>query len=146
MDVYDFACELSDFALARQHRATGALLTDYTDEPAFHTACVLEGIVTGWEYALERGDEQRAQRYRDAWFEGQRFMETLTYGPDDNYFLRAVPLDGGVRATPTSANVRTDFVAHAVMSLARGLQLVERAGRRLAPVDAVALGEYPRPP
>jgi hypothetical protein len=51
-------------------------------------------------------------------------METLTYGSDDNYFLRGVPLDGGVRATQTSANVRTDFVAHAISSLAGGLRLL----------------------
>ncbi|MDB5072276.1 MAG: Orotate phosphoribosyltransferase [Candidatus Eremiobacteraeota bacterium] len=127
VDAYGFACELADFALARQHRASGAFLTDYTDEPAFHTACVLEGIVTAWEYALERGDAERARRCRDAWFEGQRFMETLTYGPDDNYFLRTVPLDGGVRATPVSANVRTDFVGHAISSLTRGLRLLGAA-------------------
>jgi orotate phosphoribosyltransferase len=122
VDVYGFVCELAEFALARQ-LATGAFLTDYTDEPSFHTACVLEGIVTAWKYALERGDALRAQSCRAGWFEGQRFMDTLTYGPDDNYFLRAIALDGGVRAMPTSANVRTDFVAHAITSLARGLRL-----------------------
>jgi hypothetical protein len=53
-------------------------------------------------------------------------METLTYGPNDNYFLRAVSLDGAVRATATSANVRTDFVAHAIVSLERGLRLLTR--------------------
>ena len=134
IDAYDFAGELLDFALARRHRASGAFLTDYTDEPAFHTACVLEGVVTTWEWALERGDAGRAQRCRDAWLEGQRFMETLTYGPDDNYFLRTVPLDGGVRATAVSANVRTDFVAHAIGSLAGGLRLLgatpDHASRR----------------
>jgi orotate phosphoribosyltransferase len=126
LDTYAFVCELADFAVARQHRATGAFLTDYTDEPSFHTACVLEGIVTAWDFALERNDIERAERYRDAWFEGQRFMETLTYGPNDNYFLRAMPLDGAVRATPTSANVRTDFIAHAIVSLERGLRLLTR--------------------
>jgi orotate phosphoribosyltransferase len=126
VDAYGFACELADFALARLHRASGAFLTDYTDEPAFHTACVLEGIVTVWRWALERGDTARAQRCRDAWFEGQRFMDTLTYAPGDGYFLRTVSLDGGVRATPTSANVRSDFVAHAITSLAGGLALLDR--------------------
>jgi orotate phosphoribosyltransferase len=125
IDAYAFTCELTEFALARQHRASGAFLTDYTDEPAFHTACVLEGVVTAWAYALERGDARFAERCRDAWFEGQRFMETLTYAPGDDYFLRGVSLDGGVRATPTSANIRTDFVAHAITSLARGLRLVD---------------------
>ena len=124
LDTYGFVCELADFAVARQHRATGAFLTDYTDEPSFHTACVLEGIVTAWEYALDRNDDERIERYRAAWLDGQRFMETLTYGPHDNYFLRAVPLDGAVRATPTSANVRTDFIAHAILSLERGLRLL----------------------
>jgi hypothetical protein len=124
LDTYDFVCELADFALSRQHRASGAFLTDYTEDPSFHTACVLEGIVAAWRYSLERGDEQRSQRYRDAWFEGQRFMETLTYGPGDNYFRRDGALDGGVRAMHTSANVRIDFVGHAITSLARGLCLL----------------------
>jgi hypothetical protein len=53
-------------------------------------------------------------------------METLTYGPNDNYFLRAVPLDGALRATPTSANIRTDFIAHAILSLECGLHLLQR--------------------
>jgi orotate phosphoribosyltransferase len=126
LDTYAFVCELADFAVAHQQRATGAFLTDYTDEPSFHTACVLEGIVTAWDFALERNDAARAERYRAVWLEGQRFMETLTYGANDNYFLRTVPLDGAVRATPTSANVRTDFVAHAIRSLERGLRLLTR--------------------
>jgi len=125
LDTYAFVTELADFAVARQHRATGAFLTDYTDEPSFHTACVLEGIVTAWEFARERNDTARAERYRGAWLDGQRFMETLTYGPNDNYFLRAVPLDGAVRATPTSANIRSDFMGHAILSLERGLRLLE---------------------
>jgi orotate phosphoribosyltransferase len=129
LDAYEFVAELADFALDRQLRASGAFLTDYTAEPSFHTACVLEGIVTAWEYALERGDAPRAQRARDAWFAGQRFMDTLTYRSGDEYFLRTMPLDGGVRATPTSANVRCDFVAHAIASLARGLR-VARIGPR----------------
>ncbi len=127
VDAYPFVCELADFALARQHRASGAFLTDYTDEPAFHTACVLEGIATASELALERGDAQRAARYRDSWLEGQRFMETLTYAPGDGWFHRAVSLDGGVRATPSSANVRTDFVGHAIASLVPGLRLLDAA-------------------
>ncbi len=126
LDTYAFVTELADFAVAHQHRATGAFLTDYTNEPSFHTACVLEGIVTAWEFALERNDTARAERYRTAWLEGQRFMETLTYGPNDNYFLRTVPLDGAVRATPTSANIRTDVIAHAIRSLDRGLPLLNR--------------------
>jgi hypothetical protein len=124
VDAYPFVCELADFAVANQHRASGAFLTDYTDEPAFHTACVLEGIATAWELALERGDAPRAARYRESWLEGQRFMETLTYGPGDNWFLRGVSLDGGVRATPAAANVRTDFVGHAIASLVPGLRLL----------------------
>jgi orotate phosphoribosyltransferase len=124
LDTYRFVCELADFALSRQHRASGAFLTDYTEDPSFHTACVLEGIVAAWRYSLERGDEQRSQRYRDAWFEGQRFMETLTYGPGDNYFRRDIALDGGVRAMHTRANIRIDFVGHAITSLARGLRLL----------------------
>jgi hypothetical protein len=126
LDTYAFVCELADFAVARQHRASGAFLTDYTDEPSFHTACVLEGLVTAWRFALERDDIVRAERYRDAWLAGQRFMETLTYDANDNYFLRGVSLDGGVRATATSANVRCDFVAHAIVSLDRGLRLLSR--------------------
>ena len=57
-------------------------------------------------------------------------METLTYEPGDNYFLRGVSLDGAVRAMPTSANVRIDFVAHAIASLARGLDLLHSTDPR----------------
>lgn len=133
-DHADSIFEVADWCIDRQVEATGAFLTDLNpDGPSFHTAFIAEGIAEAWSAAVRRGDSARADRYRASWERAMRLMRRLVIREADAPCLpdpgRSV---GGVRGTLTSSTVRIDYVSHALMALAMGLEVLEQGARRKA--------------
>jgi hypothetical protein len=125
----EFALEIVDGALDRQSERSGAFVIDSLPpyRNSFLSACVLEGVAAAWEHALDRGDWRRAERYERAWERGMRFIEGLVIHEDDAFFSPLPGLDGGVRATLVSSDVRIDFVGHCLLGLVKGLRARRRA-------------------
>ncbi|GMU58173.1 MAG: hypothetical protein AMXMBFR33_73190 [Candidatus Xenobia bacterium] len=109
----EFVFELADFALAWQHRRSGAYLCDLDpDGFSFHTAFVAEGVAR----AARLADSERRERYRDSCQQAFRFMERLRLRPEDAPLLASPDFVGGVRGSLNRAEVRVDYVSHTLIA------------------------------
>jgi hypothetical protein len=138
----EFAGTMLDWALERQHEATGAFVIDDLEpnRSSFFSACVLEAVGDAWCAALVRGDAAAAGRYEQAWWAGLAFVERLVIDADDAFFTGDPRLlVGGVRATLVSSAVRIDYVGHVLLALAKGLAAIELGGGR-QPARLATLG------
>jgi len=120
---------LVDWSLDRQHRTSGAFLTDLDlTGPGFHTAFVLEGVADAARLLRLEGDHAGAERYSAAWRDGFAFVDRLVVRDEDT-FCTADPARalGAVRGSLTTSTVRIDFVSHAVQALVKALRYAETA-------------------
>ncbi len=123
-DQAAFVFELADWAIDRQLETTGAFLEDLSpDEPSFNTGFIAEGIAAAWSTAVLAADADRAARYEESWRAANRFMRTLLIEPQDTFCFRDATALGGVRLTPSRADVRADSVSHWLNGLVTGAGL-----------------------
>jgi orotate phosphoribosyltransferase/AMMECR1 domain-containing protein len=122
-----FVFELADWAIDRQLEVKGAFLEELSpEEPSFNTGFLGEGIAAAWATALMAGDADRATRYERAWQAANRFMRTLLIRPDDTFCFRSPEAAvGGVRLTPSRADIRSDSVSHWLNALVSGAEVLE---------------------
>ncbi|WP_344092719.1 AMMECR1 domain-containing protein [Microbacterium deminutum] len=127
----EFVRELVDWALLRQHHRSGAFLTDLNlTGPSFHTAFVMEGVADAARLMVVIGDETTAGAYMRAWRRGFLLLDRLIIRDSDTFCMQdPITAVGGVRATLTSAQVRVDFVSHAVQAIVKALQYAAAASR-----------------
>jgi AMMECR1 domain-containing protein len=120
----EFAFQCADWAIERQLEKNGAFLEDLCpDEPSFDTSFIAEGIAAAWSVALERGDEERAARYRRSWLDAMGFMRTLVIHTEDTFGMYAGDLAvGGVRCMLSRSDIRIDQVSHCLSALVSGAQ------------------------
>jgi orotate phosphoribosyltransferase len=111
-----FVFEIADWALGSQQETSGGFLTEQQpDPPGFTTGLYLEGIGAALQVAVDRGDEARQRRYREAGDRGLRFLGRLVIQDRDRALLPNFGwAAGGVRQSPSCATVRIDYVQHAL--------------------------------
>ncbi|MCE7870266.1 AMMECR1 domain-containing protein [bacterium CPR1] len=100
-EAADLVQEMADWAEALQHRASGAFLCDLDpDGFSFHTGFIAEGMA-------------RAGRWKSC-ENAFRFLERLRLRPEDAPLLASPDFVGGVRGSLNRAEVRCDYVSHAL--------------------------------
>jgi orotate phosphoribosyltransferase len=130
-ELVAFVREMVDWAIANQHRKSGAFLTDLDlTGPSFHTGFVMEGVADAARLLLEVGDLDTAERYARAWRRGFLLLDRLIIHEPDTFCMREPSKAiGGVRANLVSSTVRVDFVSHAVQSIVKALLYAQAAKR-----------------
>ena len=115
----DLAFEIGDWIRTFQLEKHGGFITDHqADGPGYTTALYLEGLAAGVTLARQCGDDQREQAYLESCGNGLRFLRNLIYRPEhDTVLPNPAYALGGVRASPTSSAIRTDFVQHSLAAI-----------------------------
>jgi hypothetical protein len=130
-----FVFELADWAVERQLDKNGAFLENLSpNEPSFNTGFLAEGIAAAWGVARAVRDTDAVDRYADSWRAANQFMRTLLVRPADTFAsVDPVAPVGGVRLTPSVAQLRADSASHWLNALVTGVVVGDLA----AAADAV---------
>jgi len=125
-DQAGFVFELADWAIDRQLDTSGAFLEELSpDEPSFNTGFIAEGVAAAWSTAVLLGETNRATIYEASWRRANRFMRNLLIQPEDTFCFRDPDAAvGGVRLTPSRADVRADSVSHWLNGLVTGAAIL----------------------
>jgi hypothetical protein len=118
----DLVFEIGDWILRFQLSKNGGFITaQQADGPGYTTALYLEGLSAAAQLALETRDTGAYLKYLDSCRGGFEFLRSLVFGPEHASVLpNGEYAVGGLRASLTASEVRTDFVQH---SLAAALEL-----------------------
>lgn len=122
-DQAAFVFELADWALDRQHEASGGFITEmHSHGYSFHSAFIAEGIADAWRVALRAGDISRAGRYEHSCRNAMRLLSRLMIRSEDTFCMpdpdQAL---GGVRGSLASSDVRIDHVSHTLLALLKSM-------------------------
>ncbi|MBV9674768.1 MAG: hypothetical protein JO185_00425 [Acidobacteriaceae bacterium] len=114
----DLVFEIGDWILQFQLRKNGGFITmQQTDGPGYTTALYLEGLSAAADLARQVDDKYRYKRYLSSCQEGFQFLRSLVFWPEqDSVLPNGGYASGGLRASLTTSEVRTDFVQHSLMA------------------------------
>jgi len=115
----DLAFEVGDWIRTFQLKKNGGFITDHqADGPGYTTALYLEGLAAGAALAAQQGDTLRENAYLESCKNGLRFVRNLVFRPEhDTVLPNPAYALGGVRASLTSSEIRTDFVQHSLAAI-----------------------------
>jgi orotate phosphoribosyltransferase/AMMECR1 domain-containing protein len=124
----DLVFEIGDWISKFQLSKSGGFITSHqTDGPGYTTALYLEGLSAAAHLARQSGDERRCTKYLSRCDKGFAFLQSLVFRPEHKSILpNGVYAAGGMRASLTSSEIRTDFVQHSLAAALESFSMLER--------------------
>lgn len=134
----EFIFEMNDFLVGMQqldcsedNRAYGRFYDpmhpEYGPPHSSSTGVYAESLAYAYELAKELGDSERAIIYRDSMLLGIRSLMQLQYSEQNmwGYTGEMPKVLGGIRKTYDNSEMRIDNTQHAVMAIAKALEVLE---------------------